>query len=130
MKVGVATEIKPDEYRVALTPAGVRELTKLGHEVLVESGAGAGSAIADRDFQAQGARIVADADAGVIAPADDPAAIAAALRRLLEAPPRSPAPAGTIDRYSYASLAARMADQVERAIARSSARNAAVTSRQ
>jgi alanine dehydrogenase len=63
MKVGVATEIKPDEYRVALTPAGVRELTKLGHEVLVESGAGAGSAIADRDFQAQGARIVADADA-------------------------------------------------------------------
>jgi alanine dehydrogenase len=63
MKVGVATEIKPDEYRVALTPAGVRELTKLGHEVLVESGAGAGSAIADRDFQAQGARIVGDADA-------------------------------------------------------------------
>jgi alanine dehydrogenase len=63
MKVGVATEIKPDEYRVALTPAGVRELTKLGHEVLVESGAGAGSAIADRDFHAQGARIVGDADA-------------------------------------------------------------------
>jgi alanine dehydrogenase len=63
MRVGVPTEIKPDEYRVALTPAGVRELTKLGHEVLIESGAGAGSAIADRDFQAQGARIVGDADA-------------------------------------------------------------------
>jgi alanine dehydrogenase len=63
MRVGVPTEIKPDEYRVALTPAGVRELTKLGHDVLIESGAGAGSAIADRDFQAQGARIVGDADA-------------------------------------------------------------------
>jgi alanine dehydrogenase len=63
MRVGVPTEVKPDEYRVALTPAGVRELTKLGHDVLIESGAGAGSAIADRDFQAQGARIVGDADA-------------------------------------------------------------------
>jgi alanine dehydrogenase len=63
VRVGVPTEIKPDEYRVALTPAGVRELTKLGHDVLIESGAGAGSAIADRDFQAQGARIVGDADA-------------------------------------------------------------------
>ena len=63
MKVGVPTEIKTDEYRVALTPAGVRELTDAGHEVIVQSGAGAGSAIADTDYEAQGARIVPDADA-------------------------------------------------------------------
>jgi len=61
MKVGVPTEIKADEYRVALTPAGVRELSERGHEVLVESGAGEGSAISDSDFGAQGARIVPDA---------------------------------------------------------------------
>jgi alanine dehydrogenase len=60
MKVGVPTEIKADEYRVALTPAGVRELSERGHEVLVESGAGEGSAITDSDFGAQGARIVPD----------------------------------------------------------------------
>ena len=63
MKVGVPSEIKPDEYRVALTPAGARELAEHGHEVVVESGAGTGSAIADSDYEAQGARIVADADA-------------------------------------------------------------------
>ncbi|MBA2421357.1 MAG: alanine dehydrogenase, partial [Thermoleophilaceae bacterium] len=45
MKVGVPTEVKPDEYRVAITPAGARELTEHGHEVLIESGAGAGSTI-------------------------------------------------------------------------------------
>ena len=63
MKVGVPTEIKPDEYRVAITPAGVRELAEHGHEVLIQAGAGEGSAIADADFAAQGARIVADAAA-------------------------------------------------------------------
>jgi len=63
VKVGVPSEIKPDEYRVALTPAGARELAEHGHEVVVESGAGTGSAIADSDYEAQGARIVADADA-------------------------------------------------------------------
>ncbi|MEA2274189.1 MAG: alanine dehydrogenase [Solirubrobacteraceae bacterium] len=63
MKVGVPTEIKTDEYRVALTPAGVRELTDSGHEVLVQQGAGEGSAISDADYVAQGARIVPDADA-------------------------------------------------------------------
>jgi alanine dehydrogenase len=63
MKVGVPTEIKPDEYRVALTPAGARELAEHGHEVLVQAGAGAGSAIEDEDYAAQGARIVADAEA-------------------------------------------------------------------
>src|SRR5579872_4363308 len=63
MKVGVPTEIKPDEYRVALTPAGVRELVDAGHEVVVQSGAGLGSAITDEAYQAQGAVILPDADA-------------------------------------------------------------------
>jgi alanine dehydrogenase len=56
--VGVPTEIKPDEYRVAITPAGVRELGARGHEVVVQAGAGEGSAISDEQFLAQGARIV------------------------------------------------------------------------
>jgi alanine dehydrogenase len=63
MKVGVPTEVKTDEYRVALTPAGVRELVDAGHEVLVQHGAGEGSAIADDDYVAQGAQVVPDADA-------------------------------------------------------------------
>ena len=58
MKVGVPTEIKQDEYRVALTPIGVRELAEHGHEVLIQTGAGEGSAIANADFEAQGARIL------------------------------------------------------------------------
>ncbi len=61
MRVGAPTEIKPDEYRVALTPAGTRELTERGHEVLVQAGAGEGSTISDREYRAQGARIVPDA---------------------------------------------------------------------
>jgi alanine dehydrogenase len=63
MRIGVPTEIKTDEYRVALTPAGVRELTARGHEVLVQAGAGEGSAIADSDYLAQGAEIAAGAEA-------------------------------------------------------------------
>ena len=63
MKVGVPTEIKPDEYRVAMTPAGVRELAEHGHEVLVQAGAGQGSAIEDDEYVAQGATIVPDAEA-------------------------------------------------------------------
>jgi alanine dehydrogenase len=62
MKIGVPTEIKADEYRVAITPAGVRELTTHGHEVLVQSGAGEGSALSDMQFLAQGGRIVPDAE--------------------------------------------------------------------
>jgi alanine dehydrogenase len=58
VKVGVPTEIKADEYRVALTPVGARELTEHGHEVLVEKGAGEGSAISDAAYEAQGATIV------------------------------------------------------------------------
>jgi alanine dehydrogenase len=61
MKVGVPTEVKPDEYRVALTPEGVRELADAGHQVFVQSGAGLGSAIEDDAYAAQGANVVADA---------------------------------------------------------------------
>jgi alanine dehydrogenase len=63
MRIGVPTEIKTDEYRVAMTPAGVRELTAAGHEVVVQAGAGEGSAIADPEYVAQGARLVPDAAA-------------------------------------------------------------------
>ena len=58
MKIGVAREIKSDEYRVALTPAGARELGQRGHEVLIESGAGEGSSFSDDAYQAVGARVV------------------------------------------------------------------------
>jgi alanine dehydrogenase len=61
MKVGVPTEIKTDEYRVALTPAGVRELVEHGHEVVMQAGAGVGSTIPDEEYTAQGARIAPDA---------------------------------------------------------------------
>ena len=65
MRIGVPTEIKADEYRVALTPAGARELVVHGHEVLVESGAGLGSAFADEDYLGVGARIVSIDDVWV-----------------------------------------------------------------
>jgi len=61
MKVGVPTEIKDDEYRVALTAIGARELAEQGHDVLIQAGAGEGSAIADADYTAQGARILPEA---------------------------------------------------------------------
>ncbi|MBA2461872.1 MAG: alanine dehydrogenase [Actinobacteria bacterium] len=57
MRIGVAKEIKAQEYRVALTPAGARELEQRGHDVLVEAGAGLGSAFQDADYEANGARI-------------------------------------------------------------------------
>ncbi len=57
MRVGVAKEIKPQEYRVALTPAGARELVLHGHHVLVETGAGTGSAFADAAYERVGATI-------------------------------------------------------------------------
>ena len=62
MRIGVAKEIKPQEYRVALTPAGARELVLRGHEVLIEAGAGLGSAFADDAYERAGA---------TIAPVDD-----------------------------------------------------------
>jgi alanine dehydrogenase len=58
MRIGVAKEIKSDEYRVALTPAGARELIQQGHELLVEEGAGEGSAFPDAAYAAEGAQIV------------------------------------------------------------------------
>src|SRR3954447_24077860 len=57
MKVGVAKEIKQDEYRVALTPAGALELINRGHEVMVETGAGVGSAFPDDAYERVGVRI-------------------------------------------------------------------------
>ncbi|MEX0580606.1 MAG: alanine dehydrogenase [Mycobacterium sp.] len=62
MRVGIPTEIKNNEYRVAITPAGVAELVHRGHEVIVQAGAGEGSAIHDPDFTAAGARLVETAD--------------------------------------------------------------------
>jgi alanine dehydrogenase len=50
MKVGVPTEIKDDEYRVALTPAGAREFAEHDHEILIQRGAGEGSAIPDAEY--------------------------------------------------------------------------------
>src|SRR3954465_5071201 len=69
MKVGCPTEIKTDEYRVALTPAGVRELVEHGHDVVIQAGAGEGSAIADEEYTSQGAKILPDA-AAVFAESD------------------------------------------------------------
>lgn len=61
MIVGVPKEIKTDEYRVAMIPVGVEELTRLGHQVLIQTGAGQGSGISDEQYAANGATIVPDA---------------------------------------------------------------------
>src|ERR1700742_1201548 len=58
MKVGVPREVKNHEYRVAITPAGVHELVRGGHQVLIEAGAGNGSSIPDEDFVTAGAKIL------------------------------------------------------------------------
>jgi alanine dehydrogenase len=63
MQIGVPKEIKNNEYRVALTPAGVRELALRGHDVLVERSAGIGSSISDDEYEAAGAKILDSADA-------------------------------------------------------------------
>ncbi len=62
MKVGIPREVKNHEYRVAITPAGVHELARSGHEVFVEKDAGAGSSIPDADFVEAGAAILPSAD--------------------------------------------------------------------
>ncbi|HUK02643.1 MAG TPA: alanine dehydrogenase [Steroidobacteraceae bacterium] len=61
MRIGVPREIKVHEYRVGLVPAGVRELTAAGHEVLVEAGAGEGAGLSDSQYEAAGALIVDEA---------------------------------------------------------------------
>ncbi len=62
MRVGIPTEIKNNEYRVAITPSGVAELVQRGHEVLIQAGAGDGSAISDADFKRAGAQMINGAD--------------------------------------------------------------------
>jgi alanine dehydrogenase len=62
MVIGVPTEVKSDEYRVSLVPAGVEALVRSGHQVLVESGAGLGTSIPDEEYAAQGAEVVSTAE--------------------------------------------------------------------
>lgn len=62
MKIGIPREIKNHEYRVAITPAGVHELVSRGHEVIIETEAGAGSSFSDADYKAAGAQIFTDVD--------------------------------------------------------------------
>lgn len=62
VQVGIPREVKNNEFRVAITPAGVNELVRHGHEVLVERRAGEGSSIPDEEYLAAGARILATAD--------------------------------------------------------------------
>src|ERR1700754_4685193 len=69
MHVGIPTETKNSEFRVAITPSGVAELTRRGHEVLIQAGAGEGSAIPDSEFKAAGAQLIDTAD-GVWSGAD------------------------------------------------------------
>ncbi|TIH30218.1 alanine dehydrogenase [Subtercola vilae] len=62
MRVGIPTEVKNNEERVAITPAGVHELVRRGHDVVVQSGAGVGSRISDDDYRVAGASILPTAD--------------------------------------------------------------------
>jgi alanine dehydrogenase len=61
--VGIPREVKDNEFRVAATPEGVRELARAGHDVILEAGAGTGSALSDELFTAAGAEILPDAGA-------------------------------------------------------------------
>jgi alanine dehydrogenase len=79
MIIGVPQEVKNNEFRVAVTPAGVSEFVKNGHEVLVQAGAGVGSGISDETYVEAGARIAADADevwsrAGMVLKVKEPVA--------------------------------------------------------
>jgi alanine dehydrogenase len=69
VRVGIPSETKADEYRVSMAPAGVRELTERGHEVVIEQGAGAASGFDDLQYATQGATIAPDAD-GVFSTAE------------------------------------------------------------
>jgi alanine dehydrogenase len=61
MRIGIPTEVKDHEYRVAITPAGVHELTARGHEVFVQAGAGLGSSLTDAEYEAAGAKVLGEA---------------------------------------------------------------------
>jgi alanine dehydrogenase len=61
MQIGVPKEVKTDEYRIAMIPAGVEELTRAGHKVMIQAGAGQGSGISDEQYTASGATIVPSA---------------------------------------------------------------------
>src|SRR5947209_8410186 len=61
MRIGIPTEVKDNEFRVAITPAGVHELAGRGHEVFVQSGAGLGSALPDAEYEAAGAKVLGEA---------------------------------------------------------------------
>src|SRR5437870_3057885 len=63
MRIGVPTEIKDNEFRVGMTPAGAAVLTSDGHQVLIQKGAGDGSGFGDEEYVAAGAAILPDADA-------------------------------------------------------------------
>jgi alanine dehydrogenase len=58
VKVGIPSEVKNNEFRVGITPVGVHELLRRGHEVLVQKGAGLGSSITDEEYVSQGATIL------------------------------------------------------------------------
>ena len=62
MRVGIPTEIKNNENRVAITPAGVHELVRRGHEVFIQAGAGIGSGFTDEAYVAEGAKMLATAE--------------------------------------------------------------------
>src|SRR4051812_23937841 len=63
MRIGVPTEIKDNEYRVGMTPSGVRDLASDGHTVFIQQGAGDGSGFLDDEYVLAGAKILPDADA-------------------------------------------------------------------
>jgi alanine dehydrogenase len=96
MQIGVPTEIKVQEYRVGLVPAAVRELSHAGHEVLMQSGAGAGIGCSDEDYRRAGARIAPDAatvfrDAQLLVKVKEPQLSVPRPRRCCaQAPSRSP----------------------------------------
>src|SRR5262249_25472500 len=62
VKVGIPREVKNNEFRVAITPSGVHELKRHGHDVFIETGAGAGSSITDEEFAHAGGKILGGAD--------------------------------------------------------------------
>ena len=86
MIVGIPKEIKSDEYRIAITPIGVRELRSRGHRVVIETGAGVGSTLSDEDMTAAGAEILGSAEdvfaaAEMIVKVKEPQAVEIAMLR-------------------------------------------------